>query len=121
MVVDGAGPHKRRGVDVPLLVGGAALSETFTPTRIATAYGGPTFYAKDAMAGLRVMNELTNPAVRQATISAHTFSEQAGPATRRRPETASAQLREAGEFEQTFRYSRSPNWDRHVEEFLDLA
>jgi 5-methyltetrahydrofolate--homocysteine methyltransferase len=65
---------RESGVDVPLIVGGAALSETFTRTRIGPAYRAPTFYARDAMAGLRVMNELANPAVRQATIRAHTLS-----------------------------------------------
>ena len=52
---------RESGIDVPLLVGGAALSETFTRTRIGPAYGAPTFYAGDAMAGLRVMNESDEP------------------------------------------------------------
>ena len=39
------------GVDVPLLVGGAALSEKYTTGKIAPAYTAPTFYAKDAMTG----------------------------------------------------------------------
>ncbi|MDT8286334.1 MAG: homocysteine S-methyltransferase family protein [Elusimicrobiales bacterium] len=40
------------GVKVPLLVGGAALTPRFTETGIAPAYGGPVFYASDAMEGL---------------------------------------------------------------------
>jgi 5-methyltetrahydrofolate--homocysteine methyltransferase len=48
----------RAGVEVPLLVGGAALSETFTLTKIAPAYLGPVLYAKDAMAGLRICDRL---------------------------------------------------------------
>ena len=40
MVTTG-GDFKEHGVDVPLLVGGAALSETFTNTRIGPAYGAP--------------------------------------------------------------------------------
>jgi 5-methyltetrahydrofolate--homocysteine methyltransferase len=36
----------------PMLVGGAALSQNFTLTKIDPAYGGSVFYAKDAMAGL---------------------------------------------------------------------
>jgi 5-methyltetrahydrofolate--homocysteine methyltransferase len=62
------------GVDVPLLVGGAALSDAFTRTRIGPAYGAPTFYAKDAMTGLAIMNELADPATRDALLARHVFS-----------------------------------------------
>jgi 5-methyltetrahydrofolate--homocysteine methyltransferase len=50
------------GIEVPLLVGGAALSASFTRDRIAPAYGGTVRYASDAMAGLAIANELTAPA-----------------------------------------------------------
>lgn len=40
------------GVKAPLLVGGAALTPRFTENGIAPAYGGPVFYAADAMEGL---------------------------------------------------------------------
>jgi 5-methyltetrahydrofolate--homocysteine methyltransferase len=53
-----AGDFKAAGIRVPLLVGGAALSETFTRTKIAEAYDGPVYYAKDAMAGLQLMNQI---------------------------------------------------------------
>src|SRR5579883_456162 len=53
-----AGDLKEAGIQVPLLVGGAALSEKFTKTKIAPAYGAPTFYCKDAMTGLNKMNEI---------------------------------------------------------------
>jgi 5-methyltetrahydrofolate--homocysteine methyltransferase len=46
------------GIDVPLLVGGAALSGSFTRDRIAPAHGGTVRYASDAMAGLAIANEL---------------------------------------------------------------
>ncbi|MBK5293403.1 MAG: dihydropteroate synthase, partial [Acidobacteriia bacterium] len=62
---------RQAGIAVPLLVGGAALSEKFTSTRIAPAYGSPTFYAKDAMTGLRIMNEIMDPATRDAALRAH--------------------------------------------------
>ncbi len=58
---------------MPLLVGGAALSEKFTRPKIAPAYGAPTCYAKDAMTGLRLMNEIMDPAAREARAApAHT-------------------------------------------------
>ncbi len=49
---------REAGIDVPLLVGGAALSARFTHTRIAPAHGAPTLYARDAMEGLALMNRL---------------------------------------------------------------
>lgn len=70
MVVTGS-DLREAGVRIPLLVGGAALSDRFTRTRIAPAYGEAVCYAKDAMTGLRLMNELMDPATRQSAIEAH--------------------------------------------------
>jgi 5-methyltetrahydrofolate--homocysteine methyltransferase len=77
-MVTTASDFKDHGVEVPLLVGGAALSERFTITRIGPAYSSPTFYAKDAMTGLSIMNELMDPATREVAISTHIFTT-AGP------------------------------------------
>ncbi len=63
------------GIQVPLLVGGAALSEKFTNTRIAPSYGAPTLYAKDAMTGLKLMNQLMDTGTRQAVLESHTYTE----------------------------------------------
>ncbi|MEJ2188127.1 MAG: vitamin B12 dependent-methionine synthase activation domain-containing protein, partial [Acidobacteriota bacterium] len=43
------------GIEVPVLVGGAALSKRFTRERIAPAYRGTVTYCADAMAGLDAM------------------------------------------------------------------
>ncbi len=72
-MVTTAGDFKDAGIDIPLLVGGAALSEKFTKTKIGPSYGAPTFYAKDAMTGLRLMNEITDPALRKQVLTAHIF------------------------------------------------
>jgi 5-methyltetrahydrofolate--homocysteine methyltransferase len=56
------------GIDVPLFVGGAALTRKFTATRIATEYGGPTLYARDAMEGLDLANALFSPLSRDALL-----------------------------------------------------
>jgi 5-methyltetrahydrofolate--homocysteine methyltransferase len=72
MVTTG-GDLKDAGIQVPLLVGGAALSEKFTKTRIAPAYEAPTLYAKDAMTGLRLMNEIMDPALREQVLASHIF------------------------------------------------
>src|SRR6266704_959082 len=74
MVVTG-GDLKERGIQVPLLVGGAALSEKFTKTKIAPSYAAPTFYAKDAMTGLKMLNEIMDPATREAVLRSHIFSD----------------------------------------------
>ncbi len=65
---------KNAGIAVPLLVGGAALSEKFTTNRIAPAYSAPTFYAKDAMTGLRLLNEIMEPEGREATLASHIYT-----------------------------------------------
>ncbi|PJO43991.1 cobalamin-dependent protein, partial [Lysinibacillus xylanilyticus] len=49
---------KEAGIDVPILVGGAALSRRFTETKIAGEYNGPVIYSKDAMQGLDQANRL---------------------------------------------------------------
>lgn len=49
---------KEAGIDVPILVGGAALSRRFTETKIADEYNGPVIYSKDAMQGLEQANLL---------------------------------------------------------------
>ncbi|KML32967.1 methionine synthase [Rossellomorea marisflavi] len=47
---------KQTGIDVPIVVGGAALTRKFTSTKIAKEYAGLVLYAKDAMDGLSIMN-----------------------------------------------------------------
>jgi 5-methyltetrahydrofolate--homocysteine methyltransferase len=56
------------GIEVPLFVGGAALTRKFTATRIAAEYGGPTLYAKDAMDGLDLANRLFGATTREALL-----------------------------------------------------
>jgi 5-methyltetrahydrofolate--homocysteine methyltransferase len=59
---------REAGVDIPLFVGGAALTRKFTATRIAAEYGGVTLYAKDAMDGLDLANQLFSAVSRDALI-----------------------------------------------------
>jgi 5-methyltetrahydrofolate--homocysteine methyltransferase len=84
-----AGDLKDAGIEVPLLVGGAALSERFTRQRIAPAYSAAVRYCKDAMTGLATLNELTDPATRETAVAASAYGEAgAAPA----PEPAPAAL-----------------------------
>ncbi|MBM3214493.1 methionine synthase [Candidatus Poribacteria bacterium] len=67
MMVTSAEDLTTAGIEVPLLVGGAALSDRFTRSRIAPAYGkGIVAYAKDAMDGLRLANVIMDPKSREA-------------------------------------------------------
>jgi 5-methyltetrahydrofolate--homocysteine methyltransferase len=59
---------KVAGIDIPLFVGGAALTKKFTATRIAAEYGGLTLYAKDAMDGLDLANQLFAAVTRDRLI-----------------------------------------------------
>ncbi|GKV68476.1 methionine synthase [Sporosarcina sp. NCCP-2716] len=49
---------KSAGIELPVMVGGAALTRRFTDTKIAPEYDGPVIYAKDAMQGLDLANRL---------------------------------------------------------------
>jgi 5-methyltetrahydrofolate--homocysteine methyltransferase len=52
---------KESNITTPILVGGAALSENFTVTKIGQAYDGLVVYCKDAMNGLDVSNHIVDP------------------------------------------------------------
>ncbi|MEZ5352595.1 MAG: methionine synthase [Bryobacteraceae bacterium] len=72
-MVHTANDFRDAGLRVPLLVGGAALSERFTYRNIGPAYASPTFYCKDAMSGLRTLNEIMDPAMRDRVLEEHIF------------------------------------------------
>lgn len=59
---------KAAGIEVPIMVGGAALTRKFARTRIAPEYEGVVLYAKDAMDGLDLANKLSNPTERERLI-----------------------------------------------------
>src|SRR6266849_4583022 len=56
-------------IEIPLFVGGAALTRKFTATRIAPEYGGLTLYARDAMEGLDLANQLFSAPTREALVA----------------------------------------------------
>ncbi|UOR12126.1 methionine synthase [Halobacillus amylolyticus] len=59
---------KQQQIELPILVGGAALSRKFTNTKIASQYDGSVFYAKDAMDGLALSNRLSDLEDRELLI-----------------------------------------------------
>jgi 5-methyltetrahydrofolate--homocysteine methyltransferase len=70
MMVETARDFRQAGVQVPILVGGAALSNRFTRLRIAPEFGGLVVYAKDAMTGLALANNIQDADERQQLVAA---------------------------------------------------
>ena len=70
MMVETVRDFSQAGVESPLLVGGAALSNKFTRLRIATEYGGLVAYAPDAMAGLALANTIQDADERERLAAA---------------------------------------------------
>ncbi|MCL2625290.1 MAG: methionine synthase [Cystobacterineae bacterium] len=60
---------RQAGICVPVLVGGAALSERFVVEQMAPAYGGTVAYAKDAMQGLGIALKMLNGEGLKETLS----------------------------------------------------
>jgi 5-methyltetrahydrofolate--homocysteine methyltransferase len=81
-------------IDLPILVGGAALSNRFTIEKIAPAYGGSVTYCSDAMVGLETMLRLAERGWRAEETTAATSKpapiEQPSPRQPFRPAIASA-------------------------------
>lgn len=70
-----ANDFRDAGIEAPLLVGGAALSERFTHSKIAVAYKAPTYYCRDAMSGLAMLNRITDPATREEALATAIITE----------------------------------------------
>jgi 5-methyltetrahydrofolate--homocysteine methyltransferase len=112
------------GVNVPILVGGAALSNRFTATRIAPEYGGAVLYAKDAMQGLELTNQLSQPRQRERLLARvrseqhdlqHHIRETGQPATTVEQETAVA----GSSIRRDVPLPTVSDWQRHI--FRDLS
>ncbi|MBL8177661.1 MAG: methionine synthase [Bryobacterales bacterium] len=115
------GDLKDAGIGAPLLVGGAALSDKFTRSKIAPAYSAPTFYAKDAMTGLRLLNEIMDPATREEMLRTHTFA--AGGVDLPAPEAVRGNLSEqrSAKVRTDLAIPAAPYSDRRVRTLPNLA
>jgi 5-methyltetrahydrofolate--homocysteine methyltransferase len=47
-----------RGIELPVILGGAALTRRYVEEDLRGVYAGPVFYAKDAFSGLQFMEEI---------------------------------------------------------------
>ncbi|HEX8843559.1 MAG TPA: methionine synthase [Pyrinomonadaceae bacterium] len=58
-----------RGITVPVVLGGAALTRRYVEDDLRPLYNGALFYAKDAFDGLHTMDELTGGTMREEKAS----------------------------------------------------
>ncbi|HEY3380785.1 MAG TPA: methionine synthase [Vicinamibacterales bacterium] len=68
---------ERRGLTLPLIIGGATTSRQHTAVKIAPEYGGPTTYVPDASRVTDVVASLLNPARRPAFEDANRAEQEA--------------------------------------------
>jgi 5-methyltetrahydrofolate--homocysteine methyltransferase len=68
-MVDVAKEMERRGLDTPLLIGGATTSRQHTAVRIAPAYSQPVLHVLDASRVVGVVSDLLDPG-RRSTLDA---------------------------------------------------
>ncbi len=109
------------GICVPLLVGGAALSDKFTRAKIAPSYASPTLYAKDAMTGLRLMNEIMDPVTRAAVLEAHGAAPPAPASEAAAPPPAPAGEQRSSRVRTGIPIPAAPYLDRRVRHIRHLA
>jgi 5-methyltetrahydrofolate--homocysteine methyltransferase len=99
---------RQAGISVPVLVGGAALSERFVREHIAPAYGGTVAYAKDAMQGLSTALKI---------LSGEVFEKQppnfVQDASSKTPDEATLPLPKAFELAD-LSIPRPPDFERHL-------
>jgi 5-methyltetrahydrofolate--homocysteine methyltransferase len=112
---------KEAGIGVPMLVGGAALSEKYTTGKIAPSYTAPTFYAKDAMTGLRLLNEIMDPATRENMLAGHTFTEFAALPERDMGEKIAVTTERSGKVRTNIEIPVAPYLDRKIRVVPQLA
>ena len=64
-----AGEMRRRGLELPLLIGGATTSPSHTSVRIDPEYPGPVVYVKDASRAVGVCQKLIGEGTREAYVA----------------------------------------------------
>jgi 5-methyltetrahydrofolate--homocysteine methyltransferase len=106
----------RAGVQVPVLVGGAALSRNFVDKQIAPAYRGTVAYAQDAMSGLELAKRIVDPDERarlDAELAARraNLAEQPAPRPRAPDEVPRGRSREVAAL---LNLPKPPDFARHV-------
>ncbi|AGC43581.1 5-methyltetrahydrofolate--homocysteine methyltransferase [Myxococcus stipitatus DSM 14675] len=108
---------RRAGVDVPILVGGAALSRNFVDRNIAPAYGaGTVAYAQDAMSGLDLAKQIVEPSSHErlrGELAERRVKLAQEVKERPRTEAPTSRVRSA-EVRVLDTVPPAPDWERHV-------
>ena len=107
----------RAGVDVPMLVGGAALSRNFVNKQIAPNYLGTVAYANDAMNGLELAKQIVDPerlAALRETLRAEREKSAAAVATRQASQGTAARTTRARAVQPVEVLPSPPDLARHV-------
>ncbi|AHV97718.1 methionine synthase [Paenibacillus sabinae] len=102
------------GIDVPIMVGGAALTRKFTKTRIRPEYDGLVLYAKDAMDGLDLANRLMNPVERARMAEEMREEQEAAAAAPQKTELPALTRAVRSSISQDAPVFIPPDLDRHV-------
>jgi 5-methyltetrahydrofolate--homocysteine methyltransferase len=63
---------RARGISLPVMLGGAALTRRFVEDDLRPLYDGPVRYARDAFDGLHFMNEILGGGLRPDPAARHT-------------------------------------------------
>lgn len=113
---------REAGVDVPILVGGAALSNRFTRLKIAPQYEGMVVYAKDAMNGLELANHIMNPEKRKALVAKieEETSRLSGLAEQKEERSKQAKIRERARISMDHEIPTPPDFKLHKLETFSL-
>ncbi|MGM0431925.1 MAG: methionine synthase [Spirochaetota bacterium] len=105
---------ERRGLTIPLIVGGATTSSLHTAVKIAPRYSGPVLHAKDASAAVEVLVRLFSDTSRKELLEgvrqeyAHLRGESSPLPAEKRSLLTFVQAREKGEaFRDQLDYSRA--------------
>lgn len=118
-----ASDFKNAGIDVPVIVGGAALSSKFTYSKIAPAYGHPVFYARDAMDGLSLANKLSGEGREALLLEGKEMVKRAMDGTAapdKKEETPAAALPRRSGLASTNPVLPPPDYETHVLKEIDL-
>ena len=123
MMVETVRDFSQAGVDRPLLVGGAALSNKFTRLRIAIEYSGLVAYAPDAMAGLALANTIQNADERErltASLASETRKLQAADKPPASSDTSKSGRAAAARVRHDFDIPKPPDLLPHVLRDYDM-
>jgi 5-methyltetrahydrofolate--homocysteine methyltransferase len=118
-MVETANDFAAAGIDVPVLVGGAALTRNFVDRRISPAYRtGFVEYAKDAMDGLDLAKQLVDSGkvidLKKRVIARR---EQLGPAAEKKSHLVEEVTQRSPSIQPQATPPQPPDWKRHVVQF----